>query len=107
MAEANVWQVTQAVWVSAALAIFLDYSNTTHYLRIIPRCLRTCRARLAWKNIRPTVKSEWHHLKLIYMYAEKNRKGWQEQGGISNTRSPVIRCDTPLAADRLLACISG
>jgi adenylate kinase family enzyme len=106
VAEANVWQIPDAIWQSADLAVFLDYPNIVHYLRIIHRCFRTCAAQPTWADIRRTVGLEWGHVKIIYLYANKNREGWQECGGITNSATPVIRCASPRAADRLLACMS-
>jgi hypothetical protein len=37
------------------------------------------------------------------LYANKNREGWRECG-ITTSATPVIRCTSPRAADRLLAC---
>jgi len=105
VAEANVWQIPDAIWESADLAVFLDYPNIVHYLRIIRRCFQTCVAQPTWADIRRTVGREWHHMKIIYLYANKNREGWHERGGITNHAPPVIRCASPRAANRLLACM--
>ena len=42
VAEANVWQIPQAIWELSDFAVFLDYANFVHYLRIINRCFRKC-----------------------------------------------------------------
>ncbi len=105
VAEANVWQIPDAVWESSHLAVLLDYPNVVHYLRIIRRCLQACVEQPTWTARRRTVGSECRHMKIIYLYANKNRKGWRERGGITNSATPVIRCASPRATDRLLACM--
>jgi adenylate kinase family enzyme len=106
VAEANVWQIPDAIWQAAELVVFLDYPNIVHYLRIIQRCWRTCVARPTWASIRRTVGLECEHLRIVFLYANKNREGWRECGGITASATPVIRCASPRAADRLLARMS-
>ena len=105
VAEANVWQIPQAIWQSSDVAVFLDYPNVVHYLRILRRCYRECVAKPTWAGIRDSIAGEAEHLKIVYLYANKNREGWHERGGITNTATPVIRCPSPRAARTLLACI--
>lgn len=106
VAEANVWQIPQSIWVSSDFAVFLDYANVIHYLGIIRRCLGKCLTDRTWVNVRRTIRDELLHLKIVYLYANKNRDGWHKQGGITVTTTPVIRCASPRATNRLLACIS-
>jgi len=103
VAEANIWQIPDAIWKSVDFVVFLDYPNIVHYLRIILRCFQTCLAKPTWAHIRGTVGLEWSHMKIIYLYANKNRAGWHERGGITNHTTPVIRCASPRTANRLLA----
>ncbi|MCL2641679.1 MAG: hypothetical protein FWD53_12595 [Phycisphaerales bacterium] len=103
IAEANVWQIPQGIWSTADLTIFLDYTNLTHYLRILRRCLTTCARKPTWPNIRHHMAHEWGHIKIIYRYANKNRAGWHDRGLNANLKIPVIRCDSPRAASRLVA----
>jgi adenylate kinase family enzyme len=105
VAEANVWQIPRAIWESSDFAIFLDYGNLIHYLRIIRRCLRECALDPTWANIRHQVDSELEHLKIMYLYANSNREGWQKRGGITDTATQVVRCTSPREANRLLDCI--
>jgi len=105
VAEANVWQIPDFIWESSDLAIFLDYPNIVHYLRIIRRCFRTCLSQPTPAVIRHTIGTEWGHMKIIYLYANKNREGWNESGGIANTTTPVIRSPSQSATNRLLACM--
>ena len=105
VAEANVWQIPQAVWKASDFAVFLDYANVLHYLGIIRRCFGKCLMDMTWVNIRHTMSEELLHLKIVYLYANENRAGWHKQGGITNTATPVIRCTSPRATNRLLACI--
>ena len=106
VAEANVWQIPQAIWESSDFAIFLDYANIIHYLRIIRRCFRECTIDPTWANIRHHIGSELQHIKIICLYANKNREGWYERGGITDTATQVIRCTSPREANRLLDCIA-
>jgi len=105
VAEANVWQIPDAIWESSDLAVFLDYPNVVHYLRIIRRCFRTCLAQRTSAAIRRSIGTEWDHMKIIYLYANKNREGRNERGGITNTATPVIRSASPRATSRPLACL--
>ena len=105
VAEANVWQIPQAIWQWSDLAVFLDYPNHVHYLRILRRCLRECMAKPTWGGTRDCIAREAQHLKIVYLYANENREGWHERGGITDTATPVIRCPSPRAAERLLARI--
>lgn len=106
VAEANVWQIPQSVWESSDFVVFLDYANWIHYVGIISRCFGKCLMERTWVNIRRNISDELLHLKIIYSYANMNREGWQKQGGITSATTPVIRCSSPLATNRLLACIS-
>ena len=106
VAEANVWQIPQTIWESSDFAVFLDYANVIHYLGIIRRCYGKCLMDRTWVNIRRNISDELLHLKIVYLYADKNREGWHKQGGITSTATPVIRCASPRATNRLLACIS-
>lgn len=105
VAEANVWQIPQAIWEAADLAIFLDYANIVHYLRIMHRCFRTCVRVPTWVKIRRNLCEELLHMKIVFLYANENRKGWHERGGITNTATQVIRCTSPRATSWLLAHI--
>jgi len=105
VAEANVWQIPQGIWDAADLVIFLDYRNFVHYLRILRRCLGACAHKPTWTNIRRQMGDEWSHMKIIYHYANKNRAGWQERGLNANREIPVIRCGSPRAASKLVACL--
>lgn len=102
VAEANVWQIPSAIWESADLAIFLDYPNRVHYLRILRRCLLACMSRPSLAAMRRTLGDEWGHMKIMYLYANKNRQDWTERGGITNTATPVIRSTSPRATSQLL-----
>ncbi|HRW07741.1 MAG TPA: hypothetical protein P5121_21715 [Caldilineaceae bacterium] len=105
VAEANVWQIPQAIWEAADLGIFLDYANVVHYPRIIRRCWGKCINERSWAKICHHLREELLHMKIVYLYANKNRAGWQQRGGITNTATPVIRCPAPRVTDRLLAQI--
>ena len=102
-AEANVWQIPQAIWASADLAIFLDYANTVHYRRILRRCLHGCIAKPTWANIRDNIVNEWSHFTIMVRYADENRANWQKQGGITSTAIPVIRFSSPREIENLFA----
>lgn len=103
VAEANVWQIPQGLWDSADLVIWLDYGNLVHYLRILRRCWGACARGPTWTNIRHQVGSEWDNMKVIYRWANKNRKGWQERGLNANRETPVVRCGSPHVTSRLVA----
>ena len=103
VAEACVWQIPPPLWKSADLAVHLDYANSVHYLRILRRCVHNCLSEPTWANVRDNVLGEWLHLKIMYRYAEENRANWQEQGGITDTATPVIRSSSPRATERLFA----
>jgi adenylate kinase family enzyme len=105
VAEANVWQIPQAIWESSDFAVFLDYANVVHYLRIICRCFRKCMMDPTWVNIRRNIREELLHMKIVYLYANKNREGWHKRGGIASTATQVIRCASPRSTNRLLAHI--
>jgi len=102
VAEANVWQIPQDIWELSDFAIFLDYANIIHYLRIVRRCLCACTADPTWANIRHQIGSELEHIKIMYLYANLNREGWHKSGGITDAATRVIRCTSPREADRLL-----
>jgi adenylate kinase family enzyme len=104
VAEANVWQIPQAIWETADVVIFLDYSNAVHYLRILRRCFHKCLMKPTWARIRDTVSGEMDNAKIVYLYANKNREEWREHVGITNTATPVIRCASPRVTNRLLTC---
>ena len=106
VAEANVWQIPVAIWEAAEIVLFLDYPNFTHYLRIIRRCLQACMKQPSWVIIRGTIRSEWHHMRIIRLYANKNRAGWDEHGGITKSTTPVIRSHSPRTTRMLLACMT-
>ena len=106
VAEANVWQIPQAIWESSDFAILLDYANIIHYLRIIRRCIGACTADPTWSNIRHHMGSELEHIKIMYLYANKNREGWHKRGGITDTVTQVIRCTSPREANGLLDYIA-
>lgn len=106
VAEANVWQIPQAIWETSDFAIFLDYANWIHYVGIIRRCFGRCLRDRTWVKIRRTISDEFLHLKIVYLYADMNREGWHKQGGITDATTPVIRSSSPRATKRLLACIS-
>jgi adenylate kinase family enzyme len=103
VAEANVWQIPQAIWESADLAIYLDYANSVHYRRILRRCLHSCIAEPTWTNIRDNVTSEWLHFTIIVRYADENRAGWQKQGGITSAEIPVFSFSSPRETEELFA----
>lgn len=105
VAEANVWQIPQAIWEAADFGIFLDYANVLHYPRIIRRCIGKCMRDRTWVNIRRNFSEEFLHLKIVYLYANMNRAEWHKRGGITNTVTPVIRCTSPRETSRLLAHI--
>ena len=105
VAEANVWQIPQAIWETSDLAVFLDYANAVHYLRIIRRCFRKCMMGPTWVNIRRNISEELLHIKIVYLYANKNRDGWHKRGGIASSATPVIRSTSPHATNKLLAHI--
>jgi hypothetical protein len=42
-------------------------------------------------------------MKIIRLYANKNRAGWHEQGGITKSATPVIRSASPRVTKMLLA----
>lgn len=103
VAEANVWQIPPGIWENSDLVILLDYPNVTHYLRILRRCLTKCARSLKWSNIRGAIRGEFEHLKIIYLYANQNRKNWGEPGGLRHAATTVIRSASPRATSRLLA----
>lgn len=105
VAEANVWQIPQAIWELSDFGIFLDYANIVHYPRIIQRCFGKCIRERSWAKIQQNMRDEFLHLRIVYRYANANRKGWQENGGITNTATPVIRSTSPGMTERLLAHI--
>ena len=105
VAEANVWQIPQSIWESANFILFLDYANWRHYLGIIHRCYKKCLKAKTWTTIKHTAGEALLHLKIIFLYANKNRRGWYEQGGITNTTTPVIRCSSRSETDKLVLYI--
>jgi adenylate kinase family enzyme len=105
VAEANVWQIPQAIWESSDFAILLDYANIIHHLRIVHRCFRACATDPTWANIRRQISSELEHVKIVYLYANENREGWHKRGGITESATQVIRCTSPREANMLLDCI--
>ncbi|MEZ4863866.1 MAG: hypothetical protein R3C14_21270 [Caldilineaceae bacterium] len=107
VAEANVWQIPQAIWEASDFGIFLDYANVIHYPRIIRRCFGKCMMDRTWVNIRRHISEELLHLKIVYLYANENRAEWRRRGGITSTATPVIRCPSPRTTDRLLAHIDA
>jgi adenylate kinase family enzyme len=102
VAEACVWQIPQEIWESSDLAVFLDYPNRVCYFRIVRRCIGKCLRRPTWGNVRDTVRREWHHLQIMYRYANENRAGWERAGGITSASVPVVRCAAPPQARKLL-----
>lgn len=102
VADANVWQIPQAIWESSDFAVFLDYSNYIHYLRIISRCFHKCMKEDTWMDIGRNIRKELLHIKIIYLYANKNRKDWHKRGGITSTETQVIRCTSPRVTNKLL-----
>lgn len=106
VAEANVWQIPDSIWAAADWVVFLDYDNWLHYVGIIRRCFGKCLKAQAWVNVRQAISKEASHLKIVYLYANQNRKGWHKQGGITSTSTPVIRCTSRYETSRLLAGIS-
>lgn len=102
VAEANVWQIPQSIWELSDFAVFLDYANVIHYLRIISRCFRECTMKDTWVDIHRNIQKELLHIKIIYLYANKNRQDWDKRGGITNTETQVIRCTSPWMTNKLL-----
>ncbi len=100
VAEANVWQIPQAVWDSADFSIFLDYHNFIHYRQILRRCVHNCPQKTTWSSI---IK-ELGNMKFIYRWGNENRANWQKQGLNANSRN-VIRCNSPRTTNQLIESI--
>ena len=106
VAEANVWQIPPTIWEASDFVIFLDYANWIHYIGIIRRCIRRCLRAKTWVNVQHSVKEEFSHLKIVYLYANENRRTWQKQGGITSSTTAVIRCTSRYETRRLFAQLS-
>lgn len=97
-----VWQVPEAAWEAADLAIHLDYANFVHYRRIGRRALRNAVTARSFKEARTVVTDEVGHFRIMGRFADENRRGWREAGGITATPTPVIRCGHPREARSIL-----
>ena len=112
VAEANPWQVPEAVWSCADWSIFLDFDNLVNYWRLLRRGLaRWASSGQFWYGLRKHLLQDafkdWY--RLVYLYGESNRNGWRVNGMGGSLTAPerCLRCISPREAELLVGLIES